>query len=92
MSSFPLMTIIPTPTFPPSFAITENWISMSALFLFIAIGLLVALGFLAAARSGQYDDDYTPAVRMLFDDLKSQESRVRSQESRTKNHDVRREI
>jgi cbb3-type cytochrome oxidase maturation protein len=31
----------------------------------------VAIGFLAAfiwsVRSGQYDDDYTPSVRMLFD-------------------------
>ena len=45
---------------------------MSALFVLIAISLLVALGFLAAflwaTRSGQYDDDYTPAVRMLFDE------------------------
>ena len=61
---------------------------MSALFLLIVISLLVALGFLAAflwaARSGQYDDDYTPAVRMLFDDHKSQESRTKSQESRVK--------
>ena len=45
---------------------------MSALFILIAISLLVALGFLGAflwaTRSGQYDDDYTPAVRMLFED------------------------
>lgn len=24
--------------------------------------------FLMAVRKGQYDDDYTPSVRMLFDD------------------------
>ena len=45
---------------------------MSALFVLIAISLLVALGFLGAflwaTRSGQYDDDYSPAVRMLFDE------------------------
>ena len=45
---------------------------MSALFVLIAISLLVALGFLGAflwaTRSGQYDDDYTPAVRMLFEE------------------------
>ncbi len=50
---------------------------MSALFLLIAISLLVALGFLAAflwaTRSGQYDDDYTPAVRMLFEDGKKKD-------------------
>ena len=49
-----------------------NGKTMSALFVLIAISLLVALGFLAAflwaTRSGQYDDDYTPAVRMLFDE------------------------
>ncbi|MCA1751322.1 MAG: cbb3-type cytochrome oxidase assembly protein CcoS [Flavobacteriales bacterium] len=44
---------------------------MEALFLLIAISLLVALGFLGAflwaVRSNQYDDDFTPSVRMLFD-------------------------
>ena len=59
---------------------------MSALFLLIAISLLVAIGFLGAflwaSRSGQYDDDYTPAVRMLFEDGKG--TRARSQEPGTK--------
>ncbi len=45
---------------------------MKIIFFLIAVSLLVALGFLAAffwaVRSGQYDDDYTPSVRMLFDD------------------------
>ncbi len=45
---------------------------MSVLFLLIGVSLLVALGFLTsflwATRSGQFDDDYTPSVRMLFDD------------------------
>jgi len=45
---------------------------MSAIFLLIGISLAVALGFLAlffwSVSSGQYEDDYTPAVRMLFDD------------------------
>jgi cbb3-type cytochrome oxidase maturation protein len=47
---------------------------MGALFILIGISILVAGGFLAAflwsVRSGQYDDDYTPSVRMLFDDAK----------------------
>ena len=47
---------------------------MSALFVLIGISLLVALGFLGAflwaTRSGQYEDEYTPSVRMLFDDEK----------------------
>lgn len=44
---------------------------MSALFLLIIISIIVALVFLVAfiwsVRSGQYDDDYTPSVRMLFE-------------------------
>jgi cbb3-type cytochrome oxidase maturation protein len=44
---------------------------MSALFLLIGISLCVAAGFLSAflgaVRKGQFDDDRTPAVRMLFD-------------------------
>lgn len=44
---------------------------MSVIILLIGISLVVAVGFLLAfiwsVRSGQYDDDYTPSVRMLFD-------------------------
>lgn len=44
---------------------------MYIIFLMIGVSITVAglfLGaFLWAVRSGQYDDDYTPAVRMLFD-------------------------
>lgn len=50
----------------------RNDFSMTIIFLLIGISLLVALTFLGAflwaVRSGQYEDDYTPAVRMLFDD------------------------
>ena len=45
---------------------------MSVIYLLIGISIFVALGFfisfLFAVRTGQYDDDYTPSVRMLFDD------------------------
>ena len=45
---------------------------MIIIFLLIGISLLVALTFLGAflwaVRSGQYDDDYTPSVRMLFEE------------------------
>ncbi|WP_299762338.1 cbb3-type cytochrome oxidase assembly protein CcoS [uncultured Pontibacter sp.] len=44
---------------------------MYIIFLMIAISVAVAAAFLGAflwaVRSGQYDDDYTPAVRMLFE-------------------------
>jgi cbb3-type cytochrome oxidase maturation protein len=45
---------------------------LSVLFILIAISIVVAATFLIAflwsVRSGQYDDDYTPSIRMLFDD------------------------
>ena len=45
---------------------------MSVLILLIAFSILIAGGFLIAfiwsVRKGQYDDDYTPSIRMLFDD------------------------
>ena len=45
---------------------------MSVFYLLITISIVVAVVFLGAfiraVKSGQYDDDYTPSVRMLFDD------------------------
>ncbi len=45
---------------------------MSVIYLLISISIIVAACFLTAfvraVRSGQYEDDYTPSVRMLFED------------------------
>ncbi len=45
---------------------------MKILFLLIGVSLSMALGFLAAfiwsVKSGQMEDNYTPSVRILFDD------------------------
>jgi cbb3-type cytochrome oxidase maturation protein len=45
---------------------------MSVIYLLISISILVAIGFfiafIRAVKTGQYDDDYTPSVRILFDD------------------------
>jgi len=45
---------------------------MSVLFVLIIISIVVAASFLGAfiwsVKNGQYEDDYTPSVRMLFDD------------------------
>lgn len=45
---------------------------MYIMFVLIGFSLIVALTFLGlylwAVRSGQFDDKYTPSVRMLFDD------------------------
>lgn len=50
---------------------------MSALFILIGVSLVVAVGFLIAflwaVKKGQYEDDYTPSVRMLFDDKPKKE-------------------
>jgi cbb3-type cytochrome oxidase maturation protein len=45
---------------------------MSIIYILIGCSFLLAIGFLIAfiwsVKSGQMDDDYTPSVRMLFDD------------------------
>ncbi|MEO9484323.1 MAG: cbb3-type cytochrome oxidase assembly protein CcoS [Ekhidna sp.] len=47
---------------------------MSVIFILIACSLLLAGSFLGAflwaSRSGQFEDDYTPSIRILFDDDK----------------------
>jgi cbb3-type cytochrome oxidase maturation protein len=51
---------------------------MSVLILLIAFSIFIAGGFLAAfiwsVKKGQFDDDYTPSVRMLFEDNPKTES------------------
>jgi cbb3-type cytochrome oxidase maturation protein len=50
---------------------------MSIMIIFIGTSLFLAIGFLTAfiwsVRSGQLDDDYTPSVRILFDDFEKKE-------------------
>ncbi|PJB11990.1 MAG: cbb3-type cytochrome oxidase assembly protein CcoS [Flavobacteriales bacterium CG_4_9_14_3_um_filter_40_17] len=45
---------------------------MSVIYLLISVSLLVAMVFLVlfiiSVRNGQYDDTYTPSVRMLFEE------------------------
>ena len=45
---------------------------MKILLALIVVSLIVAIGFLAAfiwaVKSGQYEDEVTPSIRMLFDD------------------------
>jgi len=44
---------------------------MSVILILLTASLTIAIGFLAAfvwsVKNGQYDDDYTPSIRMLFD-------------------------
>jgi cbb3-type cytochrome oxidase maturation protein len=45
---------------------------MSIIYLLLAISVIVALlffvAFIISVKNGQYDDTYTPSVRMLFED------------------------
>ena len=45
---------------------------MSVIYMLITISIAVAIVFFVlfvlAVRKGQYDDSYTPSVRILFDD------------------------
>jgi len=45
---------------------------MSVIYILLTISIVVAviffIAFIVAVRSGQYDDSYTPSVRMLFED------------------------
>ena len=51
---------------------------MGIIIILIAVSLVIAIGFLIAflwnLRDGQYDDTYSPSVRMLFDNKPEKES------------------
>ncbi len=45
---------------------------MSVIYVMLSISIIIAVGFfiafIVAVKKGQYDDSYTPSVRMLFED------------------------
>ena len=45
---------------------------MEVIIILVGASLIVAIGFLIAylwaVKSGQYDDKYTPSIRILFED------------------------
>ena len=45
---------------------------MSVIYILLSISIIVAIiffvAFIYAVRKGQYDDSYTPSIRMLFED------------------------
>ena len=78
------MSIIkPSSLIPPSCnrfqTITQPEVAtyMQIIFMLILISLVIGSGFLlaylGAARAGQFDDDYTPSIRILFDDTIAEE-------------------
>ena len=67
---------------------------MNVIFILIAVSLLVAIGFLISfiwsIRNGQFDDEYTPSVRILFEDETKaieEKSEDRSQKSAPSTND-----
>lgn len=50
---------------------------MEIIFLLIGISLVLAIFFLVAfiraVKTGQYEDDYTPSVRILLEDAPTQD-------------------
>lgn len=55
-----------------AFRFAPNQIGMSVIYLLLTISIIVAvvffIVFIIAVRNGQFDDDYTPSVRILFED------------------------
>ena len=45
---------------------------MSVIYILLTVSVIIGVAFfivfLMAVKSGQYDDSYTPSVRMLFED------------------------
>jgi cbb3-type cytochrome oxidase maturation protein len=55
---------------------------MGMIYIMLIVSLLIALFFLIsffwATKSGQFDDDYTPSVRILFEEETNQKSKIES--------------
>jgi len=52
---------------------------MNILFVLIGVSISLAIVFLIlfiwSVKTGQYEDDYTPSVRILFEDSKPKETK-----------------
>ncbi len=62
---------------------------MNIFYLLIGVSLFAALIFLGAfiwaVKSGQFDDNDTPAIRILFDDEVENEEVINNKEEKKKN-------
>ena len=58
---------------------------MSVIIILIGISVLIAVSFLIAflwaVKSGQYDDTFSPSVRMLMDDRKADKRKKKGPKS-----------
>tara|TARA_R100001369_G_scaffold87068_1_gene122173 strand:+ start:298 stop:498 length:201 start_codon:yes stop_codon:yes gene_type:complete len=61
---------------------------MSIIYVLLSISVLVAIvffiAFIISVKKGQYDDTYTPSVRMLFEDelVKEESSKSKTKENK----------
>ena len=61
---------------------------MSIIYVLLSISVLVAIiffiAFIISVKGGQYDDTYTPSVRMLFEDelVKEEASQLEKKENK----------
>lgn len=58
---------------------------MGIIVLLIGISITIAIGFLSVfvwnLRHGQYDDTYTPSIRILFEDEKVKDAEKKTDKS-----------
>jgi len=66
---------------------------MSVIALLIIFSLVVAVGFLLAfiwaVKTGQYEDRYTPSVRILFDDVSDVSDKLKEESSVSENDKIK---
>ncbi|WP_178983965.1 cbb3-type cytochrome oxidase assembly protein CcoS [Winogradskyella helgolandensis] len=60
---------------------------MSVIYILLTVSVVIGVAFfvifIMAVKSGQYDDDYTPSVRMLFEDELVKEPTNTSKQTKT---------
>lgn len=64
---------------------------MSVVIILVFVAIIMAGGFLIAfiwsVKNGQYDDTYTPSVRILFDDMPVKETSEQLQLAKAEDKD-----
>ena len=65
---------------------------MSVIYVLLTISIIIAviffIAFIVSVRSGQFDDSYTPSVRMLFEDELVKEHSTDSVENENKSNQL----
>jgi cbb3-type cytochrome oxidase maturation protein len=66
---------------------------VAAIFIMIGASIIIAGGFLIAfiwsVKTDQFADDFTPSVRMLFDDLNQEKFSLEEKEGKGDNHKIK---